>query len=74
MDDVQILIEDRPVVTTAQAAAARGITPAGMRAVINQNGIRPVAHLDRRTPLYDAEELDRALPPAGRGAHFRRSA
>jgi hypothetical protein len=54
---IEILVDGRPVLTTAQAAALRGITVAGMRAVIRQAGIRPVAHLDERTPLYDPRDL-----------------
>jgi hypothetical protein len=71
--EVQILVDGKPAVTTKQAAAKRGITPAGMRAVLNQHGVEPVTYLDDRTPLYDADVLDR-LPPAGRGVHRRRRA
>lgn len=71
--EIEIFVDGQPVVTTAQAAKARGITPAGMRAVLRQHGVQPVAHLDARTPLYDLAELDR-LPPTGRGTHFRRAA
>lgn len=70
---MQILVDDRPAITTTQAAQQHGLTTAGLRAIISQNGIEPVAHLDARTPLYDAAELDRALKARpGRGAHWRR--
>lgn len=48
----------REVITTATAAARYGLTPAGMRSVIRDNGWEPVAELDGRLPLYDAEKLD----------------
>lgn len=70
--DIEILVDGRPVVTTKQAAAMRGITTAGMRKVLQQNGIEPVAHLDGRTPLYDLGGLERLNPP-GRG-NYRKAA
>lgn len=58
---IEILVDGKPAVTTAQAAAARGYTLAGMRATIKQAGVQPIAHLDGRTPLYDPADLDRRL-------------
>jgi hypothetical protein len=72
MNGTQVFVNGRLLVTTAQAAADRGITVAGMRKVLSQNGIEPVAELDGRTPLYDPVDLARLNPP-GRGV-YRRSA
>lgn len=58
---VQIFVDELLVLTTAQAAEAHGYSAAGMRATLNQAGVRPVAHLDGRTPLYDPDEIARAL-------------
>lgn len=70
--DIEIYGDGRRLLTTAQAAADRGITLAGMRKVLSQSGIQPVAYLDGRTPLYALAALARLNPP-GRGA-YRRSA
>lgn len=67
---MQILVDQRPALTTAEAAKLHGLTPSGLRAIISQNAIEPVAKLDERTPLYDAEQLERAL--AGRPGRGRR--
>lgn len=70
--ELEIYLNGRRLITTAEAARDRGITLAGMRKVLSQSGIRPVTHLDRRTPLYDPADVARLNPP-GRGA-YRRSA
>jgi len=67
---IEVLVDGRLALTTKQAAEARGITVAGMRKVLHQNDVTPVAHLDERTPLYDAVALARLNPP-GRGAYRR---
>lgn len=70
MSQIEILVDGRHAVTTKQAAKARGITVAGMRKVLSQNGVEPVAELDGRTPLYDLDDLA-GLNPPGRGAYRR---
>ncbi len=64
--DIRITVNGRPAVTTAQAAAQRGISAAGMRANLYRWRLQPVAELDG-LPLYDAEQLE----SAGRGRGYR---
>jgi hypothetical protein len=47
----------RRVLTTAQAAAAKGTDPPKLRAWIARNGIKPAAYVDPRTPVYYPEDL-----------------
>jgi len=66
--DIQLLVDGRPALTTAQAAARHGLTPAGLRRIIHVHHIEPVAYLDDRTPLYDPDQLAAALAARpGRG-------
>lgn len=68
MPDIRITVDGRSALTTAQAAARRGISPAGMRAVLADHDIVPAAHLDGRTPLYHLDDLN--LLPGRRGAEM----
>lgn len=53
---------DGLVVTTAVLAAARyDMQPQALRHSLDRAGIKPVGHLDRRTPLYVATAVDRHL-------------
>lgn len=74
MTTVEILVDGRPALTTRPAAEKHGFTPGGLRAIVDQVGIEPVAEIDGRTPVYDEADLERKLAARpGRGAHFRRS-
>jgi hypothetical protein len=54
---IEIHLDGRLVLTTAQAAARLGVKPGSLRARITREGIRPAAQLDPRTPLYYPEDL-----------------
>src|SRR5262245_43279592 len=60
-DRVRILVDGKLAFTTAQAARRLGVDPATLRREIKRLGIEPVDHLDARTPLYAAAELDRRM-------------
>lgn len=73
---IRITVDGKLALTTAQAAVEHGYDPASstMRAEIRRLGITPVAHLDTRTPLYNAVELRKALKERpGKGARTRTS-
>lgn len=59
--EVQIHVDGKRVVTTAQAAADHGYTLDGMRATLRQAHVAPITRLDGRTPLYDPDAIARAL-------------
>ncbi len=60
MPDIRITVDGRPALTTSQAAARRGITPAAMRKLLSRLGLDEVDRLDG-LPLYDEKELVDAL-------------
>lgn len=73
MEEIVITHGGRRVVTTGQASELHAIPPATLRKEIQRLGLEPAAHLDARTPLYDAEQLAEALAARpGKGAHLRR--
>lgn len=73
MPNIEITVDGRPALTTAQAATRHGLKPSSLRGEIARAGLEPVAELDARTPLYDAEQLAAALAARpGKGAHLRR--
>jgi hypothetical protein len=70
--EVVITVGGERAFTTAQAAADRGMTPSHLRTVIWRAGLEPVGHIDARTPLWRAEDLDRAFESRpGQGAAGR---
>ena len=58
---IEVLVDGHLALTTHQAAEQHGYTLAGMRATLRQAGVRPIAKLDERTPLYDPGALAAAL-------------
>ena len=54
---IEVLVDGHLALTTHQAAEQHGYTLAGMRATLRQAGVRPIAKLDERTPLYDPGAL-----------------
>lgn len=73
VSDVEITYRGRLVLTTAQAAERYGLALSSMRSALARGlGVDPVAALDARTPLYDADQLDRAMHERpGKGANMR---
>ncbi len=62
MPDIRITVDGRPALTTGQAAQRCGISLGAMRKLLQRHKVEPVAALDRRTPLYDAETIDCRRP------------
>jgi hypothetical protein len=66
--NIRIFVDGRLALTTAQAALRHGRSHAVMRMLIHRLGVKPVAHIDGRTPVYGAVALDKAVkaPPHSR--------
>lgn len=68
MGTIRITVDGRPALTTHQLAAEFSLDPSGARTAFRRAGIRPVAQLDGRTPLYEAAPSRAALAARpGRG-------
>lgn len=64
--EIRITVDGKLALTTSQFAAEAGVDPATVRGeirdLVDEEGqrIRPIAHLDARTPLYAAVPLRKA--------------
>lgn len=74
MGTIVITVDGKPALTTHQLAAEFGLDPSGARTAFRRAGIRPIDHLDGRTPLYEAASSRTALArrPGRRGVEGRR--
>jgi hypothetical protein len=60
---IEVYVDGRLVLTTEQARAHRGGHPGGttvnaFRVWAYRNQVKPVAHLDPRTPLWNPDDLN----------------
>lgn len=59
---IRITVDGRPAITAGLAHLRyRLSSEAATRMAIRERGVRPVAWLDGRRPLYDVEALDDAM-------------
>lgn len=63
MPDIRITVDGRPALTTEQAALRHGRGLSQMRTLFARYKVEPVAYLNPRMALYDAEQIA-ALPQA----------
>lgn len=61
MATVEITVDGLPVATTARLAEDYGYDAGTMRKLLSRLGVRPIEHLDGRTPLYDPELVRAAI-------------
>ncbi|MFC4066563.1 hypothetical protein [Actinoplanes subglobosus] len=61
MSSIAITVDGREALTTRQLGEEFLLDPASARTAVRRVGLEPVAHLDDRTPLYDAETARTAL-------------
>jgi hypothetical protein len=61
MSSIEITVDGRTALTTRQLGEEFGLDPASARSAVRRVGLEPVAHLDDRTPLYDADTARTAL-------------
>lgn len=61
--EVVVTVGGRRVYTVTQVAAMRDVLRSTLSSAITRAGdrLQPAAYLDARTPLYDLDDLDRAL-------------
>jgi hypothetical protein len=72
MPSIAITVDGRTALTTRQLGEEFDLDPDSARTAIRRVGLEPVAHLDERTPLYDAETARAALSNRpGRGGRPR---
>ncbi|WP_433796139.1 hypothetical protein [Actinoplanes sp. CA-252034] len=73
MTEIVITVDGRAALTTRQLGEEFGLDPASARTAVRRVGLEPVAHLDDRTPLYDATTARDALrnrPGKGRRSRW----
>jgi hypothetical protein len=61
MPSIDVTVDGRLALTTRQLGEEFGLDPASARTAVRRVGIEPIAHLDERTPLYDADAARAAL-------------
>jgi hypothetical protein len=73
MTEIVITVDGQRALTTRQLGEEFALDPATVRTAVRRVGLEPVAHLDDRTPLYDAETARTALrnrPGKGRRSRW----